>query len=82
MLSTLSSPMLRPISALSGSDNMVPDFVRLGFTAEIPLPNQGFPAPFIGSLGEIVVNEKSLNRYRGSSLVDMATMGSQIWLSY
>ena len=25
---------------------MVPDFVRLGFTAEIPLPNQGFPAPF------------------------------------
>ena len=27
---------------------MVPDFVRLGFTAEIPLPNQGFPARFLG----------------------------------
>ena len=26
---------------------MVPDFVRLGFTAEIPLPNQGFPARFL-----------------------------------
>ena len=25
---------------------MVPDFVRLGFTAATPLPNQGFPARF------------------------------------
>ena len=23
---------------------MVPDFAHVGFTAEIPLPNQGFPA--------------------------------------
>ena len=27
---------------------MVPDFVRLGFTAATPLPNQGFPARFLG----------------------------------
>ena len=26
---------------------MVPDFVRLGFTAATPLPNQGFPARFL-----------------------------------
>ena len=26
---------------------MVPDFAHLGFTAEIPLPNQGFPARFL-----------------------------------
>ena len=26
---------------------MVPDFVRLGFTAEILLPNHGFPARFL-----------------------------------
>ena len=44
MLSALMPPMLRPISALSGSDNYGPDFVRLGITAAIPLPNQGFPA--------------------------------------
>ena len=41
------SPMRRPISARSGSDNYVPDFVRLGFTAATPLPNQGFPARFL-----------------------------------
>ena len=28
---------------------MVPDFVRLGFTAATPLPNQGFPARFLVS---------------------------------
>ena len=28
---------------------MVPDFVRLGFTAATPLPNQGFPAQFLGT---------------------------------
>ena len=28
---------------------MVPDFVRLGFASEIPLPNQGFPARFLES---------------------------------
>ena len=27
---------------------MVPDFARVGFTAEIPLPDQGFPARFLG----------------------------------
>ena len=27
---------------------MVPDFARVGFTAAIPLPNQGFPARFLG----------------------------------
>ena len=26
---------------------MVPDFAHVGFTAEIPLPNQGFPAWFL-----------------------------------
>ena len=30
---------------------MVPDFVRLGFTAATPLPNQGFPARFLGPVG-------------------------------
>jgi hypothetical protein len=33
---------------------MVPDFVRLGFTAEIPLPNQGFPARFLGRVESVV----------------------------
>ena len=27
---------------------MVPDFAHVGFTPEIPLPNQGFPARFLG----------------------------------
>ena len=27
---------------------MVPDFAHVGFTAEIPLPNQGFTARFLG----------------------------------
>ena len=27
---------------------MVPDLAHVGFTAEIPLPNQGFPARFLG----------------------------------
>ena len=27
---------------------MVPDFAHFGFTAEIPLPNQGFPSGFLG----------------------------------
>ena len=27
---------------------MVPDFAHDSFTAEIPLPNQGFPARFLG----------------------------------
>jgi GNAT superfamily N-acetyltransferase len=31
------------------ADLMVPDLVRLGFTSEILLPNQGFPARFLGS---------------------------------
>ena len=34
---------------------MVPDFVRLGFTAEIPLPNQGFPAPFLVGVRRILL---------------------------
>ena len=29
---------------------MVPDFVRLGFTAATPLPNQGFPARFLAKV--------------------------------
>ena len=29
---------------------MVPDFVRLSFIAATPLPNQGFPARFLGHL--------------------------------
>ena len=29
---------------------IVPDFVRLGFTAATPLPNQGFPARFLAAL--------------------------------
>ena len=28
---------------------MVCDFAHVGFTAEIPLPNQGFPARFLGT---------------------------------
>ena len=34
---------------------MVPDFVRLGFTAEIPLPKQGFPAPFLVGVRRILL---------------------------
>ena len=54
MMSTLLSPMLRPITALSGSDNYGPCFAHVGFTAEIPLPNQGFPARFLGPVGPYV----------------------------
>ena len=32
---------------------MVPDSVRLGFTAEIPLPNQGFSARFLVERSEV-----------------------------
>ena len=42
---------------------MVPDFVRLGFTAEIPLPNQGFPARFLESLP--VPSGRSLSAWKG-----------------
>ena len=34
-------------SAVRLGQLMVPDFVRLGFTAATPLPNQGFPARFL-----------------------------------
>ena len=47
MMSTLLLPMRRPISALSGSDNYGPGFAHVGFTTEIPLPNQGFAALFL-----------------------------------
>ena len=34
-------------SAIAARTTMVPDFAHVGFTAEIPLPNQGFPARFL-----------------------------------
>ena len=41
---------------------MVTDFVRLGFTAEIPLPNQGFPAPFLeGRFPKVCTSRKLRN---------------------
>ena len=37
---------------------MVPDFVRLGFTAATPLPNQGFPARFLGERAKPSVQQR------------------------
>ena len=34
---------------------MVCDFAHVGFTAKIPLPNQGFPARFLGILNNMKV---------------------------
>ena len=49
---------------------MVPDFVRLGFTAEIPLPNQGFPARFLGQGVRADVSLELLSRLRYGQVYD------------
>ena len=47
---------------------MVPDFVRLGFTAATPLPNQGFPARFLGAPKAITATAHKLARLIYSTL--------------
>ena len=53
---------------------MVPDFVRLGFTTATPLPNQGFPARFLGveqhAAGRLLVPSRS------SRLLQVVLQGS------
>ena len=39
---------------------MVPDFAHVGFTAEIPLPNQGFPARFLADLEPVRIDEATV----------------------
>ena len=41
---------------------MVPDFAHVGFTAEIPLPNQGFPAWFLGKGQELAAAKAVLGQ--------------------
>ena len=47
---------------------MVPDFVRLGFTAATPLPNQGFPARFLDQFFNLL-------RIAGSNYLHEPPMG-------
>ena len=59
MMSSLLSPMLWPIQCCRARTTMVCDFAHVGFTAEIPLPNQDFPSRF---LARRVVAEHRLAR--------------------
>ena len=47
---------------------MVPDSVRLGFTAEISLPNQGFSARFLGAKSQVRGQNAWLDAIRGMNL--------------
>ena len=54
---------------------MVPDSVCLGFTAEIPLPNQGFPAKFL-----VVSQSRFVGNWRcGSEVVILREKRGVCW---